>query len=100
MTLASCASYEVAEFRTHITLPASGDGYGINVITKERVRYPKAQWDQMKKKGIILLSEDYAKLKKSILKNCHMNQCKQIVGTLDTLFQNIDDALRIIDRSR
>lgn len=87
---------DVADFRAHITLPASEDGYGINVISKKEVRIPKAEWDQLKKRGVILLSDDYKLLRQSIQKNCQTFKCKQIVGAFDGLFLSIDEALQQI----
>jgi hypothetical protein len=84
---------EIPDFKTYITLPASGDGYGRSVVTHQKVLIPKAEWDQKKKAGIILLSEDWLILRKSLAKNCIENKCKQAVGALDGLFSAIDQAI-------
>jgi len=79
-------------------LPASGDGYGITTISRKETRIPRAEWDQKRKRAILLYSEDWAKLKYTLLKNCIANQCKQTVGALDGLFYSLDDALKKIPR--
>lgn len=89
-----CATVEIPDFYAHITLPASGDGYARSTVTKEKKRIPKAQWDEQKKRGIVLMPEDYGILKKTLLKNCLTNKCKQTVGTLDNLFKAIDAGLQ------
>lgn len=91
---------EIPDITPHITLPASGDGYGITTVSHKEVRIPKTEWDDMRKRGIILLSDDWAKLKYTLLKNCLSNDCKQTVGALDGLFYAIDDALNTIQRNK
>lgn len=85
---------EIPDINAYVTLPASEDGYGVSTLSRKEVRIPKAQWEQKRKRGIILFSEDWAKLKFTLLKNCVANQCKQTVGALDGLFYSIDDALK------
>jgi hypothetical protein len=89
-----CATVQIPDFRAHITLPASGDGYYVNTISKQEGRIPKLEWDEKKKRGIVLLSEDWAKLKMVVIKNCLNNRsCKDTVGVFDDLFKTIDAAL-------
>lgn len=87
---------EIPDITPRITLPASGDGFGITTVTRKESRIPKEKWAEMQKRGIILLSDDWAKLKFTLLKNCLTNECKQTVGALDGLFYAIDDALKTI----
>ncbi len=96
ISLVACSSMEVADFRAHITLPASEDGYGISVISKKEIRIPKAEWEKKKKRGIILLSEDYRLLRETIQRNCQEFECEQIIGAFDGLFISIDKALQQI----
>lgn len=98
LVLTSCATTEIPEFNTYVTLPASGDGYGIGSNSHKEVRIPKDQWDKKKRAGIVLLAEDYAKIRYSLLKNCIMNTCKQTVGALDGLFDAIDQALKVMPK--
>lgn len=97
LLLLSCASYKVPNFKAYITLPASEDGFGITTVTKEETRIPKGEWEEKKKRGIIILSEDYAILKISIKQNCRMRQCEQLVGYFDQLFLSLDDALQKVN---
>lgn len=92
--LSSCASVEIPDIRPGITLPASGDGYRYSTLSNKEERIPKVQWDEEKKRGIILFSDDWAKLKYTLLKNCLTNKCKSTAGALDSLFYAIDDALK------
>lgn len=91
-----CASVDIPDFYAHITLPASGDGYAVSTVSKSRKRIPKAEWRQQIRRGIILMPEDYKKLKFTILKNCLSNKCKKSVGTFDNLFLAIDKGLQTI----
>jgi hypothetical protein len=92
--LAGCASVSIPDFKAHVTLPASGDGYWMNTVSEKEGRIPKAEWDIKKKRGIVILSEDWAILKNTILKNCLSNTCKDTVGVFDDLFYNLDEALK------
>lgn len=76
-----------------VTLPASGDCYQVTVLTQIKNRYPKAQCDEIKARGIIITSEDWKKQRISIQKNCQHTQCKQLIGAFDELFLAIDGAL-------
>lgn len=96
LLLSACASVEIPDIYTYVTLPASGNGFGVSSVGKPEKEIPAAQWRTMSRKGVILLSEDWAKLKLTILKNCMANECKQTVGALDGLFQSMDDALKKI----
>lgn len=98
LVVSSCAHYQVADFKTHFTLPASGDGLGVSILSGKMERIPAEEWEKMKLRGLIIMPEEYAKLKKSVLKNCQMHQCKQITGALDDLFLTIDNAVRIVER--
>lgn len=98
LALSACAQVEVPDFSVYVTLPASEDGYSITTVSKVERRIPKVKWDEMRKRGLILLSDDWAKLKFTLLKNCIANPCQQAVGTLDELFYAIDSALKAIPR--
>lgn len=87
---------EVADFKVGVTLPASEDCFFINVVSKKETRYPADQCAQMKKRGLVILSEDYKILRQSVQKNCQMHQCKQLVGAFDELFIQIDKGLQLV----
>lgn len=97
LLFSGCATYQVPDFKAYLTLPASEDGFGISTISRKEVRIPKAQWNELKKRGIVLLSEDYAVLKKSIRQNCSMRQCTQLIGYFDELFLTLDGALNKVN---
>lgn len=92
--LFGCSTVQIPDFKAHITLPASGDGYWVKTVSKEEGRIPKAQWEVTKKRGIVLLSEDWAVLRYTLLKNCLSNDCKDTVGVFDELFYSIDSAFK------
>lgn len=94
LILASCGSMEIADIGPMVTLPASGDCYQVTVLTRKKTRYPKAKCDDIKKRGIILTSEDWKKQRVSIEKNCQLQKCKQLVGAFDSLFLIIDQSLQ------
>lgn len=85
---------EIPRLRPGITLPASGDGFQVDTLSAEEFVTPAAEWREKLPYGIILFSDDWAKLKYVLLKNCLSNDCKQAVGTVDTLFQTVDQVLR------
>lgn len=89
-----CSTVRIPDFKAHVTLPASGDGYWVKTVSPEEGRIPKAQWDEMKKRGIILMSEDWAILRNTVLKNCLSRDCKDTVGIFDELFYSIDEAFK------
>ena len=92
-----CASVEIPDFKAHVTLPASGDGYWVKTVSTDEGRIPKKEWDTVRKRGIIILSDDWKILRYTLLKNCINMKCKQAIGAFDELFISIDRALRIGD---
>lgn len=98
--LAACATVEIPNFKTYVTLPASQDGHWVETITHKRGIIPKAEWEEKKKRGIVLLSEDWAVLKYTLLKNCLANECKSVAGALDGLFYAVDEALKQIPKPK
>lgn len=98
--LSSCAgNTPIPDFRAYITLPASEDGYWVKTVSKEEGRIPKAEWEKKRKSGIIILSEDWAILRNTLLQNCLTSpSCKNAVGTFDSLFYAIDNALRMLPK--
>ncbi len=95
--ISACAgTFELPDVSPGITLPASGDGFQRSTLTGKEIRTPAPEWREKTKRGIILFSDDWAKLKYTLLKNCITNECKQSVGALDGLFYAIDGALKQI----
>lgn len=93
--LTGCATVKIPDFKAHITLPASEDGYWVKTVSKDEGRIPKADWAILRKRGIILLKEDWAILRNTLLENCLTNKaCNDAVGTFDGLFFSIDEALK------
>lgn len=89
-----CASVKIPDFKAHITLPASGDGYWVNTVSPKEGRIPKAEWDIKKRRGIVLFSEDWAIMRNVLIRNCLTNDCKDAVGIFDDLFYSIDKAFK------
>lgn len=92
--VSACSSMKVADFEASITLPASGDCYGIKVLSKAESRLPRAACDEKKKRAVFIDSENYKLLKTTIQKNCQYAQCKQLTGAFDELFLSLDQALQ------
>lgn len=85
---------EVPNITAYVTLPASGDGFGLKTVSKEENIIPKEDWDLLRRRGVTLLPEDYAQLRATIRRNCITNRCTQMLGALDHLFLTIDEALK------
>lgn len=95
LLLSACAQVEIPDITPFIVLPASGDCYGRSTVSDQVVRTVEGPLCEDKvKRSIHLTSDDWAKLKYTLLKNCLSNQCKQSVGALDQLFETIDNALK------
>lgn len=94
LSLSGCAGFQIADIGPMVTLPASGDCYRVTVLTHQKTRIPKAECDQIKKRGVVLTSDDWQKQRFSVQKNCQMAQCKQLIGAFDELFLTIDQALQ------
>lgn len=92
--LLGCASVEIPDFKAHITLPASGDGYYVKTVSDEEGRIQAEGWAEMRKRGITILPEDWAILRYTVLKNCLTMDCKHAVGLFDNLFHTLDEALK------
>lgn len=93
--LSGCATVKIPDFKAHITLPASEDGYWVKTVSSDEGRIPKEEWAIKRKRGVIILSEDWAILRNTLLQNCLTNtSCKDVVGTFDGLFHSLDDALK------
>lgn len=93
LSLSACGSFQVEDIGPMVTLPASGDCYQVTVITHKKKRYPKSECDEIKRRGVILTSEDWRRQRVSILKNCEYAQCTQFVGAFDELFKAVDAGL-------
>ncbi len=88
--MVGCASVKIPDFKAHITLPASGNGFYVKTVTGEEGTIPKEKWDKMKVRGIVILSEDWAILRNVLLKNCLSNECNDTVGVFDNIFYTLD----------
>ncbi len=77
-----------------VTLPASGDCFGVRVMSAKERTLPREQCDALKKRGIIITSNEWKMLKRDIQTNCQHAKCKQITGAADGLFIAIDEALQ------
>ena len=93
-----CQHYAVSDWQANITLPASEDCYGFNVVSGKETRLPADSETCIKKKAraIWLDSENYKILRRDIQNNCQLAQCKQITGAFDALFLTLDAALEKI----
>lgn len=94
-SFSGCATVKIPDFKAHVTLPASGDGYWVKTVSTEEGRIPKEEWEKKIRHGVILLREDWAILRNTLLENCLSNSsCTTAVGTFDGLFYSLDEALK------
>jgi hypothetical protein len=96
--LVGCSTVQVPDFTAYVTLPAGGDGFGITTVSKKEIIVPQTEWEEMKKRGIVVLSGDWKILKQTIRQNCITNRCEQAIGAVDSLFYAIDDALKKVNQ--
>ena len=96
--LASCQTVEIPDFRPDVVLPASGDCYGITVVTgkKRRIAKDDPECIKLKRTSILLAPDQYAIIKKSYYKMCITMDCKQAVKVMDDLFLTIDKAAQAV----
>lgn len=96
--LSGCMSFQTSDFRADITLPASGDCFGIYTMSHREERLPADHPECIRRKArsIRLDSENWKILRRDIQNNCQAAKCTQIKGLLDDLFLSIDDALNKI----
>lgn len=98
--MVGCASVEVPNFKAHITLPASGNGFWVKTVSEQEGEIMKSVWEEKRKRGVIILPEDWSILRFTILKNCLTMECKEAVGTFDNLFQTLDAALKKVNKKK
>ena len=94
----SCATVEVPDFKAYVELPASKKGFGVTTVTHKEHEISSEKWIEKKKRAILIFSEDWLILKRTIRKNCITNDCNQAIGALDGLFLTIDQALESLDK--
>lgn len=92
--LSACANVKIPDIYTYVTLPASGNGFGVSSIGKPDKEIPAKEWKLMVRRGVILMPDDWAAIKKELSKSCIQQQCDQAIGALDGLFYALDDALK------
>lgn len=93
-----CASYQISDYGPMVRLPASRDCYEVRVLSKKEYRYSATDCERIIERSIILRSSTWASMKRDILANCQVVQCKQITGAVDGLFIAIDNALKGIPK--
>lgn len=96
LVLGACASVEIPDFKAHITLPASQDGFWVKTVSEQEGTIPAEEWKKILETTphIVLFSQDWSILRFALMKNCLTMQCKQAVGALDGLFYAMDAALK------
>lgn len=90
----NCQHFQTSDFELIVRLPASGDCFGLHVMSGNETRYPAAECEQIVRRAIMLTSENWRMLKTDIQTNCQFdNTCTQIQGAADSLFLTMDKAL-------
>lgn len=96
VVLSACAGMQISDFKAGVTLPYSEHCFFVHAVSGKTLEYDKPSCERMKKKALIILSEDWKLIRKNFQTNCQMQQCKQLVGQFDALFLVVDDALKKI----
>lgn len=73
-------------------MPYSGNCFFVNAVDGKTREYPAPECEKMRRKGLIVLSEDWKIIREILQINCQMTQCKQLVGQFDSLFLVLDEA--------
>lgn len=88
-----CQTYQIKDFKAGVTLPYSEACYFKYVMSKRSEEYPKRKCEEIKKRSLIITSDDWKVIRENFQSNCALVQCKQLVGKFDQLFLSIDSAL-------
>lgn len=99
-SLSGCAGFKVSDFQVNVTLPASGDCYGFNVVSgkEQRLAADSKQCQEKKRKSVWLDSENYKILRRDILKSCQFEACKQFTGRFDEMFLILDQTAQKVGK--
>jgi hypothetical protein len=84
------------DFKAGVTLPYSGNCFFVNAVSGKEQEFPESECEAMKKRGLIILSDDWKIIRQNFQENCQAFQCKQLVGQFDQLFLVIDKNLQLI----
>lgn len=88
--LCSCQTYKLPNITPWVELPGDQSGFGVETVTHvEHEMFPE-EWANKRKGAVLLFSEDWRTLKLHVRKTCHTQQCENMIGALDGLFQAID----------
>lgn len=93
VNLSACSGLKkVSDFQVNVTLPASGDCMGFNIISGKEQRLPadSKECQDKKRRSVWLDSENYKILRTDILKGCQLDACTQFTGRFDQLFLMLD----------
>ena len=83
----------IHDFKAGVTLPYSEDCYFKYVVSPRKVRMDKLKCEEIKKRSLIITSDDWKVIRQNFQENCQVLQCKQLVGQFDQLFLELDGAL-------
>lgn len=84
---------QLHDWKAGVTLPYSENCFFVHVLSGETEEYPAQACAEMKKRAVIILSEDYKILRGDIQSSCQFTQCEQLTGRLDNLFLVVDRAI-------
>jgi hypothetical protein len=87
---------QIHDFKAGVTLPYSEDCYFKYVLSPNNIRYEKMDCEGIKKRSLIITSDDWQIIRKNFQENCQALECQQIVGQFDQLFLVIDQGLQKI----
>jgi hypothetical protein len=80
-----------------VTKTSPGGGYCRKVISKEERFIPREKWVKERRAGILILPDEYAKLKNKHYKDCFTFECKQSLDSVSETFIGLDKTLKLLD---
>lgn len=91
--VSGCAGMQLHDWKVGVTLPYSESCFFVHALSGDEEEYPAAQCSELKKRSLIVTSEDWKILREDIQNSCQYTECRQLVGRFDGLFISIDEAL-------
>lgn len=94
VALSGCAGMVIQEFKAGVELPYSGNCFFVNAVDGREYEYDAPTCERMRKRGLIVLSEDWKVIRKILQTNCQLTKCRELEGRFDALFLVIDEAAK------
>lgn len=96
MTGCQTLKSDIPNFSTYVTLHATGECHRVETITYKEEILSEEKCEYLKARAIFLTSEDWAIIKKALLKGCFTNECTQFIGRVDSVFKVLDESAKVM----